>query len=848
MLNKLQFNYKYDKIKFNDYDTQELIIKNDISKLLKYNLNNKKLIVLLGDNTYIYNILYNLKFYNKNAKCIIINTNFITDLQDYILNNKNIISIQSSIYDGLKILKKYNITPDFIFYNSDNPINYSTDLLYQIIDYAYHTKSYLILNNINKINLHIKHYINNKNDFPFCIYYNTFSYLPKQKISYKTNVINYTNNKKKSKRIAIIVPFPKVEKKDNDQVLFDNIIKSMKPLDDTIEYKIIFMKQYQYSPYYINIGMLYNIGFELCMDKNYDAFIFHSIYFYPDNEIIKYYSVFPDNPIYLGYHIKNSYNDMSIYNPLIIQKSHFKNVNGYPNFFYVNQGAEYILLNRLMNAGHSFNIPEKGTYYIRDTVIKYPVYFTHNKEKSGLSNLYYTVKKEKIINKNAVMYQVEFLDTDYFFGHQKEFIFDFKPIKDANVNLDIKLVTDNKPEKRRVLYGYDEERFNKLAEMKQYNKYDDVSSLFNPYENVSRRCLKDHTINLFSKTNTNINIIQDYYIYDTLIHSKYHLKFINKKNINIFITIPYLFNKDDYINTINVYIKKYCKNKFIINTKNSYYCYVPIRKFEDVNNIKTFDDPYYFSNRLCTLSDIKTMQKETKNTKFDFMILNYTGFIYDIFDTKLLLNTKNDTNSKRHFHNTLVQIYILFLLLNKNGTCIIFFKLLHLFNKEFIDIIFLLHFFFNNIRIVKGTLNSNLSDNCFLICEGYNKRKINIINLENIIKKLGKIDPICGHNLVAVNPDEHKKQLNPELYKPHNVYINNLLPHIIYENNYKNFLEQIQHLNKLTFNKMYNIYSKITFIIVNNKEILSSLLDKLKDEKNKLAKDYLNKYLDITKI
>ena len=845
MLNKLQSNYTYDKIKFNEYDTLDLIIKHNVSISIQNNLNNKKLIVLLGDSTYIYNILLYLESYNKNAICIIINKYFINDLKQNLRKNKYIL-IQSTIYDGLKILKKYNITPDFIFYNSDNPMNYNTELLYKIIDYAYNAKSYLIFNNINKINLHMKYYIKNKKSFSFCIHYNTFSYLPKQKISYKTNVINYKNNKK-SKRIAIIVPihFSKGNSLEIDQLLCDEFIKSMNKLEPN--YKIIFVKQNKYSPYYINIGMLYNIGFELCMDKNYDAFIFHSIYFYPDNEIIKYYSVFPDNPIYLGYHIKNSYNDMSIYNPLIIQKSHFKNVNGYPNFFYVNQGAEYILLNRLMNAGHSFNIPEKGTYYIRDTVIKYPVYFTHNKEKSGLSNLYYTVKKEKIINKNAVMYQVEFLDTDYFFGHQKEFIFDFKPIKDDNVNLDIKLVTDNKPEKRRVLYGYDEERFNKLAEMKQYNKYDDVSSLFNPYESIGSVYLKDHTNNFFSKTSEIIKP-KNYYIYDTLIHSKYHLKFINKKNINIFITIPYLFNKDDYINTINVYIKKYCKNKFIINTKNSYYCYVPIRKFEDVNNIKTFDDPYYFSNRLCTLSDIKTMQKETKNTTFDFMILNYTGFIYDIFDTKLLLNTKNDTNSKRHFHNTLVQIYILFLLLNKNGTCIIFFKLLHLYNKEFIDIIFLLQFFFNNIRIVKGTLNSNLSDNCFLICEGYNKRKINLKNLESIIEKLGKIDPICGHNLVAVNPDEHKKQLIPELYKPHNVYINNLLPHIIYENNYKNFLEQIQHLNKLTFNKMYNIYSKITFIIVNNKEILSSLLDKLKDEKNKLAKDYLNKYLDITKI
>ena len=133
----------------------------------------------------------------------------------------------------------------------------------------------------------------------------------------------------------------------------------------------------------------------------------------------------------------------------------------------------------------------------------------------------------------------------------------------------------------------------------------------------------------------------------------------------------------------------------------------------------------------------------------------------------------------------------------------------------------------------------------FIICEGYNKRKINLKNLENIIEKLGKIDPICGHNLLAINPDEHKKKLKSQLYKPHNVYINNLLPNIIYEKDYKNFLEQIQYFNKITFIKMYNIYSKITYIIENNKEILSNLLDKLKDEKNKLVKDYLIKYINI---
>ena len=80
--------------------------------------------------------------------------------------------------------------------------------------------------------------------------------------------------------------------------------------------------------------------------------------------------------------------------------------------------------------------------------------------------------------------------------------------------------------------------------------------------------------------------------------------------------MPYFFNKDEISKTMNFYIKKYCNNKFTINTNSSYYYYVPIRKFEDVNNIRTFDDPYYFSNRLCTLSDIKTMQKETKNTTY----------------------------------------------------------------------------------------------------------------------------------------------------------------------------------------------------------------------------------------
>ena len=77
MLKKLQSDFKYNKIKFNDFDTLNLSIKNNIYKLIKYNLNKKKIILLLGDNTYLYKILYYIKFYNKNAICIIINIHIV---------------------------------------------------------------------------------------------------------------------------------------------------------------------------------------------------------------------------------------------------------------------------------------------------------------------------------------------------------------------------------------------------------------------------------------------------------------------------------------------------------------------------------------------------------------------------------------------------------------------------------------------------------------------------------------------------------------------------------------------------------------------------------------------------
>ena len=52
---------------------------------------------------------------------------------------------------------------------------------------------------------------------------------------------------------------------------------------------------------------------------------------------------------------------------------------------------------------------------------------------------------------------------------------------------------------------------------------------------------------------------------------------------------------------------------------------------------------------------------------------------------------------------------------------------------------------------------------------------------------------------------------------------------------------QIQQLNNYTFSRIYNIYSKIIYIIQNNPNILSDLLDKLELTKPQIIKQYLIK-------
>lgn len=215
----------------------------------------------------------------------------------------------------------------------------------------------------------------------FEINQNCYALIPKEyDTQYRLKEIFYKpiDSNPHNRKLAIIIGFTStIENK-----LLTNCIKYIVKNISNIEYKIYIIQSKNNGQ---NLGYLYNIGFYLACKDNYNTFLFQNINLLPDKQLIPYYKTFPHKPIQLCYNLPEYKYEKYFFGSLLIQMSHFTDLNGFPNNTTNSYSLENEMIMRIKTIGIEIHIPKTG-----------------NTIKNGSFNIKTFEEYNKIKNKNIL--------------------------------------------------------------------------------------------------------------------------------------------------------------------------------------------------------------------------------------------------------------------------------------------------------------------------------------------------------------------------------------------------------------------------------------------------------------
>lgn len=215
-------------------------------------------------------------------------------------------------------------------------------------------------------------------------------------------------------KIAIIIGYhPSVIKNDKLVLFVKNLIDFMKKTDQ--EFHIFIIQKPKDTK--LNLGLLNNIGYDISEKLDYNVFIFHNIDLLPNEDMLKYYKIYPENPIQLGYNLNEYIYQKYYMGTMMFNSDDFESINGYSNNIIGWNGWDHELYLRLKTTDIPVEIPLKGT--LQDKDYKLPTMEEWNKlkdkknirnhmetwNKNGLYNLEYTIQSKTIINKYCSIYK-----------------------------------------------------------------------------------------------------------------------------------------------------------------------------------------------------------------------------------------------------------------------------------------------------------------------------------------------------------------------------------------------------------------------------------------------------------
>jgi hypothetical protein len=149
-------------------------------------------------------------------------------------------------------------------------------------------------------------------------------------------------------KIAIIIPFRDSEKSKSRTVQLGKFVKYMETYLKGYTYKIFVIEQSEDGRKF-NRGQLLNIGFKVALKEEYDNFVFHDVDLLPSEELKKYYTTLPKQPIHIAAVWRDRYEYEKYFGGIVAFTSEmFQKINGYPNDFWGWGGEDDELYKRVI--------------------------------------------------------------------------------------------------------------------------------------------------------------------------------------------------------------------------------------------------------------------------------------------------------------------------------------------------------------------------------------------------------------------------------------------------------------------------------------------------------------------
>ncbi len=242
---------------------------------------------------------------------------------------------------------------------------------------------------------------------------NIFKQYKLYKKSRKILEVKFIDSKPETNKYAIIIPYRNDEDNVRKKQLEEFINFAKKNFNNT---KILIIEQNNKEQKF-NRGKLLNVGIKLA--KNIEHYIFHDVDLLPDNNLLKYYSTYPNIPIHIARVWKDKYTAYGFFGGITsISKKQILDINGFPNNFWGWGGEDDALYNRIATIVKNIYAPNKGSVTEmkhkqaeetdKDKINKKQLILNDikNWKENGLNNLKFKITNKKKIGNNIKIYSV----------------------------------------------------------------------------------------------------------------------------------------------------------------------------------------------------------------------------------------------------------------------------------------------------------------------------------------------------------------------------------------------------------------------------------------------------------
>lgn len=487
-----------------------------------------------------------------------------------------------------------------------------------------------------------------------------------------------------------------------------------------LEFKIFVLTQSN-QKMDLNLGHLYNVGFEMACAEGFQKFVFQDLYVLPHETLIPYYRRDNKFPIHLGYHWhKFVYNQVYNLGIIMFNRPNFELINGYPINIEGVFGWDYEMVLRFKDTGLKLKIPEHGDIIENGTHPRVNVrewrkvktnrvinQHTETWKSNGLKNTFYTLdsmKKGARGNAYSHVYTVNLVDYTYFLSNTEDIVFEFT--ESVDVAPEFEVVETDVPEKPLKELGYvepDKEVVNTFATLQNKRRLAEVcmpyllllpdafSYVFDDrvgqWDDMQRTQTYDYKLRI------------NYYIYNKLLQLNTTMNGKNTRVLcvhqpsNLQIKNGNLIHRRVFFDTVRDYMQKRCPQKAQIDESHFYEIYLT-GHCGDIQNIVPQHLPNVFV--AAALKRVKNIADSIPNV--DLLIC---------FDTRL------------RFTSLLNK-------LNHNGCAVFTVHIDKLCTSQMIELLNTLLFSFQKVKLMNCKMDKTV-DIMTLICEKY----VNKIDYEN---------------------------------------------------------------------------------------------------------------------